>query len=412
VTEGLKKGPVSRGVRGGAGAYVFFAVLFAITLAGCGGPSSKCLLSDDRIGESYLYGMNYLGKKQAMLAAGAFKSILACNERFSPAYSGLAVSYAQIAAAGINPDGKTIMASSVALRKAEKYSTGREDTFRRHIAAMRAATIYKSPGWFVTVENEYRLAMKTRVEAAKLPYYQSSDAAGYFMGNAFFDAGLIESAMAEYEALFKVNRLDRWGRLSQKAFKRSGLILSHIERSVAGPDVVVLAFHKDVTRGDVAAILIGELQVDELLGINEIPMGMRNNTSPVPVDILKSPFKAKILKVIRLHIKGLEPSYSPESSTYLFRPRKVVSRKDFAVIMDDILKRLSAFTPAFSEGAHKERSFTDVPPDEPWHKAVMDVTRRSLMSSVSGRLFRPDEGLDGPDAFSAVFGLKRMLESR
>jgi len=413
LRELVHNGSLTRAVGGRAGGWLFLALLMTVSLAGCGGPSSKCLLSDDRIGESYLYGMNYLEEKNSILAGGAFKSILACNKRFSPAYSGLAIAYAQIATAGMNPDGKTVAASLVALKKAQIYSTGNEDDFRSHIAALRAYTTYKSIGWYEQVQNEYRLAMKTRVEPDKLPYYLGSDSAGYFMGKAYFDAGRIESAMAEYQALYRADRLGRWGRLSQLAFKRSSLILSHIDKAVAGPDVVVLAFRRDVTRADVAAILVGELQVDKLLEIHDVGIGMSRRTSPVPTDISRNPFRGKILKIIRLGIKGLEPSYSAESSSYLFRPRQVVSRKDFAVIMDDIIKRLSVHAPTFRRAPpHKERVYSDVPFGEPWHKAVMDVTSFNLMGSASGSLFRPDEALDGPDVFSAVFGLKQILELR
>jgi len=396
----------------GFGVFLCLAVLIAVTLAGCGGPSARCLLSDEKIGSAYLYGMNYLEENKAMLATGAFKSILACNKGFSPAYSGLAIAYAEIAAAGLNPDGKTITASIIALKKADQYSASKEDKFRRHVAAVRAYTIYKSPGWFVTIENEYKLAMKARVDARKLPYYGSSDAAAFFMGKALFDAGRIENAMAEFEALSKEEPLDKWGRLSQAAFKRSGLILSHIKKAQAGADVVVLVFHEKVSREDLAAILIGELKVDELLGVREIGMGIENKAAPVPVDIMKSPFRDKILKVISLEIKGLEPAYSPKSSTYLFSPRKVVSRKDFAVIMADVLKRVSAHTAAFNGDSYKERSYSDVPPNEAWHGAVTEVTKYNLMSALSGERFGPYEALDGPDAFSAVFAMKDMLEPR
>ncbi len=396
------------------GLSVCLALLVSIGLFGCGAPSSKCLLSDDRIGEAYLYGMNYLENEEAMLGAGAFKSILACNKGFSPAYSGLAISYAQIAAAGINPNDKTILASLVAIKMARKYSSGKEDDFIRHIAAMRARNIYKSPGWFMVVQNEYRLAMKTRVEPRKLPYYGGSDAAAFFMGRAYFDAGHIESAMAEYEALSKADRKGKWGKLSEKAFKRSALILSHIETSEAGSDVVVLVFHRDITREDLAAILVGELRLDERLGIREIGIGMREKMTPVPGDITKSPFRGKILKVIRLGIKGLEPTYSPKSSSYFFNPHKMVSRKDFAIIMDDILKKLSSLTPVFVDesGPYDEGVYSDVPAGEPWHNAVMAVTRSNLMSPLRGTFFGPDEVLDGPDAFSAVLALKRILEQR
>jgi len=408
LNQGFFKNSGLRIVRGKVSLYLILTLIAISTLAGCGGPASKCLLSDERIGESYQYGMNYLEEKNSMLALGAFKSILACNNKFSPAYSGLAISYAQIAATGLNINGKTIGASSLALKRAEKYAANNEDIFRRHLAAMRAYTIYKSPGWFQKVESEYRLAMKARVDTHKLPYYDSSDVAGFYMGRAYFAVGRIESAMDEYEALSRADRSGKWGQLSQQALERSRLILSQINNSEAAPDVVVLTFSRTLKREDVAAILIGELKLDELLGYHETGPGRRGKTSPV--DIKKSPFRDKIRKAVRLGIRGLEPSYSTGTSTYVFRPRKVVSRKEFAIIMDDILKRLSPFLPPMEERSGNFRGFADVAADAPWHKAVNNVMSLNLMKLSSQRRFRPDEGLEGTDAFIAVFALKRLLE--
>ncbi len=408
----VRKDYLFRCGRPGFLALLLALVAVAFTLPGCGGPHSKCLLPVEKTGESYLLGMTYLEEKKPELAAGSFKEILACNRKFSPAYSGLAVSYAQIAAAGLNPEGQTVIASLHALELARKYSSGNEDSFRRNVAAMRVFTTYKSVGWLERVESEYKRAMKTRVDRARLPYYLSSDSAAFFMGKAYFDAGRIESALDEYKALSKADRIGKWGVLAERDYKRSTRILSHIERSVASPEVVVLAFHRALTRADLAAILIEELRVDELLDTREVSMETERSISPVPSDVFKSRFRSNILKVVALHIKGLEPSFSGTSSTYLYRPAKVVTRKDFAVIMDDLLKRLSVHGPAPGEGLSEEKPFSDVPQGVPWYTAVMDVTRANIMRPATDRLFKPYDGLDGPDAYTAVISVKEMLGYR
>ncbi len=277
---------------------------------------------------------------------------------------------------------------------------------------MRVYTTYKSRGWLGKVESEYRLAMKTRVDNARLPYYLTSDAAAYYMGRAYFDAGRIEGAMAEYRSLSRADRAGKWGRLAEKAYKRSGLILHHIEKAVAGPRVVVLAFHRDLTRQELAAILVEELGVDDLLLTNEVQMEAGREMAPVPSDIINSPFRTSILKVVALRISGLEPSYSSATSKYLFRPGRVVSRKDFAVIMDGIMKRLSLIGPGPRGGVGTHKPFSDVPPGVPWYTAVMDVTGAHVMKTPQDGLFRPYDGLDGPDAFSAVMNVKDLLASR
>ncbi|MFQ5427380.1 MAG: S-layer homology domain-containing protein [Thermodesulfobacteriota bacterium] len=392
--------------------YLVLSLLIAAAavLSGCGGPSSKCLLSGENTVKEYLGGMAHLEEKKSGIAAGIFKGILACDDHYSPAYSGLAIANAQIAAAGYNIDNEAVMASRVALYNAKKYSSGMEDDFRRSIAAMRAYTTFKSPGWFLKVENEFRRAMKTKVERAKLPYYEGSDAASYYIGNAYFDAGRLESAMSEYESLRDADKGGKWGTLADRAYKRSGLILSHIERAEGSPRVVVLAFHHNIKREDVAAILIGELKLDRLLSSYEVQMGMER--IPVPVDIYDSPFRREIGKILGLRIKGLTSSYSRPSSSYLFRPDTIVSRKDFATIMDDILERLSAGPSNFSLMRRKERGFVDVPSAAPWYKAVMNITNHNIMVPLHGRKFRPYEAIDGPDAFSAVMGLKAGLRPR
>lgn len=385
-------------------------IIMALILAGCAGTVKKCLLADENIVSEYQNGMVHLEENKPGLATGIFKGILACDSHFSPAYSGLAVAYSQVAAAGFNLHGESVSDSLTALYYAKKYASGNEDDFRRSLASIRAHTTYKSAGWFIKVENEFRHAMKTRVERKKLPYYESSDAASYFIGNAYFDAGRIEGAMAEYKSLMELDSKGRWGRLARAAYERSALILSYLDKAVAKPGVVVLAFHHHLTRADVAAILIDELKIDRLLQSREVQMGMIKN--PVPVDILENPFRDEIKRLLKLRIKGLDSTYSRPSSSYLFRPRKVVSRKNFAIIMDEIQRRLSEGPSAFSLMERRKRTFPDVPPTAPWYDAVMNLTSLNIMVPVYGRDFRPYDSIDGPDAFSAVMALKEGLEPR
>jgi tetratricopeptide (TPR) repeat protein len=389
------------------------AVVASLALSGCAGISSrKCTLPVEKTDETYLLGMNYLEEQKPALAAGAFKDILSCNKRHSASYSGLAIAYSQMAAAEIHPDGQTMMAAVHSLQLARKYSKTKEDEFRLHLATMRVSTTYKSQDWLGHVEREYRKAMKTKVDPALLPYYQSSDPAGYYMGRAYFDAGRIESAMDEYKALAMADPFGKWGKKAERAYKRSGLIIQHIERAVSSPEVVVLAFHRALTREDIAAILIEELRVDELLEMHELHMAGAKGMAPVPADIFRSRFRNSILKVVALGIKGLEPSYSEQSSKYIFRPRKVVTRKDFAVILDGLLNRLSLMKQARKEGQTSRKPFSDVPPGVPWYTAVMDVTAANLMMPKPGGLFKPYDGLDGPDAFRAIMDVKDMVSMR
>jgi len=396
---------------GGVGNSSFFLVFLGLLLilAGCAGKTSKkCLYSDENISGEYLGAMNHLEEKKTSLAMRTFMEILACDSDYSPAYSGLAIAFAQKAALGYNIKGKSILASHSALFSAKKHSSSLNDEFIRHLAAIRSNTIFKSGGWLKKVENEFMLAMKSRVNEKLLPYYESSDAASYYIGNAYFDAGRIEDAMAEYESLIQADRNGKWANLAKRAYNRSEIILSDIENAVAAPEVVVLAFRSNITKADAAAIIIGELKLDTLLSSREIQMGYKRRA--VPADITKNPFKEEILKISDLEINGLLASYSPDSSKYLFNPEKVLSRKDFAVILSDIERRLSTGPSAFPLMRRKERVFDDVPTTAPWYNAVMNITSLNIMVPAYGVDFRPFDAIDGADAFNAVMGLKEGLQ--
>ncbi len=404
----MKKMTLGRGFARGA-----FLVVFLVLVSGCAGISSrKCTLPVERTDESYLLAMNYLEERKPALAAGAFKDILSCNRKHSSSYGGLAVAYAQMAAAEIHPDGQTMMAALHSLQLEEKFSRTREDEFRHHVSAMRVYTTYKTPDWLGNVEREYRLAMKTRVDPSMLPYYRSSDSASYYMGKAYFEAGRIEGAMAEYKTIAMADPYGKWGRLADRAYRRSALILRHIDRAESRPEIVVLAFHRSLTREDVAAILVEELRVDQLLAMKEVQMAAGKEMAPVPSDVFRSRFRRSILTVVALRIKGLEPSYSPLSSRYIFKPKKVVTRKDFAVIMDDLLKRLSLIGAPRKDKGPSRKPYSDVPPGVPWYSAVMDVTGADLMKAGPDGNFRPYDEIDGPDVFSAVMDVKDMLSMR
>jgi len=393
--------------------YFFFSVIsiLVLILAGCAGQTSrKCLLAQENISGEYLGAMNHLEEKKTSLATEMFRDILACDVDYSPAYSGLAIALAQRAARGYNIDGKSIIASRSALHSAKKHSSGPNDDFIRHLAAIRGNTIFKSAGWLTKVENEFMLAMKSRVDEKALPYYESSDAASYYIGNAYFDAGRIEDAMAEYEALIQADKNGKWGALAKRANTRSEIILSDIVKAVAAPEVVVLAFKRNITKADAAAIIMGELKLDTMLSSREIQMGYKGRV--MPADITKNPYREEILKITDLGIKGLLATYSPDSSKYLFNPEKVLFRKDFAVILSDIEQRLSAGPSAFPLMRRTKRVFDDVPVTAPWYDAVMNITSLNILVPIYGVDFRPYDAIDGPDAFNAVMGLKEGLQPR
>ncbi|MGB9892590.1 S-layer homology domain-containing protein, partial [Thermodesulfovibrio yellowstonii] len=130
----------------------------------------------------------------------------------------------------------------------------------------------------------------------------------------------------------------------------------------------------------------------------------------IPADIINNPFQQEILTVLKLKIRGLEPKYDETVKAYLFKPEEVVKRGEMALILEDVLIKLTAdekIATAFL--GHEKSPFLDVRTTSPIYNAVMNMVTRGIMEPELSGEFNPERAVNGAEAILAIRMLKQKL---
>jgi len=393
---------------------LFKGVLFAsgvlLLALGCSKPIVRCPSPGDSPQHHYLAGMELLEEGRLFDAASKFERASFCDEKYGPAHAGAALAGALQAKEVSNREyRKADLEKARALLKAAwKNSRTPEDRFAFHLASMRMETALKEGDWLEEVEDGHKAAKKLKTDEEKLLYYRVPEAADYFMGTAFLEAGEFQKSRDSFGAVLNARSTGKWHGPADKAWKRTDKVVRALSGMTLGDAGKRIAVLEKVTRAQVAALLVDELRVDKLFA-GRIPV-KPGDEGFVPVDLLSNPFREEAATIIRWNVRGLEPSYDASSRAYLFRPDEPVKRKEFALALEDIVMKLTGDEGAASAFlGHRASPFPDIDPSSAWYNAVMSVTTRNMMETELTGEFRPDDAVDGAEAVMAIRALKYRL---
>ena len=131
---------------------------------------------------------------------------------------------------------------------------------------------------------------------------------------------------------------------------------------------------------------------------------------PVPLlanDIADHPFKNDIEEVLKTGVRGLEND--PNGN---FKPGEVISRGEYAIMLEDILIKLTGEKDIAARYVNSKSLFADVPSDMPYFKAIISVTSREIMQvkNIKTGEFAPLKPLSGLEALLSIHKLKEKLE--
>ena len=262
----------------------------------------------------------------------------------------------------------------------------------RHIACERA-----SEKWCAADENNWLEnsieAFNTAVQKEKRP------SAYYFMAAAYLQAFEMEKAAKMFQTV-----IDLEGHYLEEAESYLELIDKIQE---AKPETAIgqrIACAQEVNRAEVAALFGDELGIKSLIRQKASGDCEKTTKIPVPADISSYRLRSYIEDIRNVGIKGLQ--VYPDGS---FRPGDLVNRADYAVMIEDLVVKISGKKAAQFKG--RRSPFYDVPSDQAFFDAVMFVTSRGFMEPV-GRLsgsFSPFQHLSGIDAVFAIRKIKEYL---
>jgi len=375
---------------------------------------AKCVTPEDNPPHHYLMGMGALEKGQLDIAKEKFERAVYCNEKFSPAYSGLAIVVAQTTKMQTDTGFAKVETERVFenLKKAKKYFKSEEDKFDYNVATIRVHTALKEKDWLEKAEDAFSEGNKLKVDEKRLIYYQGKEAINYFIGLAYLEALEFQKARDKFADVLNAKREGKWHEKADRAWKKTDKIVRAMAGITVGDVGKKIAVKDAITRGDLAALLIDELKIDKLFA-GRIPVESqleKMKAEFTPADMLHHQFREEALTVMKWKVRGLEPKYDETTKAYLFKPTDVVKRGEMAFILEDVLIKLTGDEKiATAYFGHEKSPFPDVRPTSPFYNAVMNMTSRGIMEGELSGEFRIDASVDGAEALLAIRVLKQRM---
>ncbi|MDD5524564.1 MAG: tetratricopeptide repeat protein, partial [Smithella sp.] len=383
--------------------FPFIICTAVLSLISCG-PKARIAVSQlDTPGHHTFTGLKLLDLEKYPDARREFSMAIELNKNYSKAYTGLAL---------VNIfTGKFDTAAENLTLGLKNAKTDDEKLFV-NVARIRYYTSNKSEQkWLESAKNQFDEAVV--IDSKHTPAY-------YFMGLAYKEGLQFNQALemfskvvqlktdhvADADAQLKFLQKIQLARPATEAGKRIALV----ER---------------ITRADTAALFMEEVKIKELFKkpevkvtetpskeavkdtdkvadttLKEVRKVLAEVLAPAPVkppanDIADHPFRKDIEGVLETGVRGLEND--PKSN---FNPNEVLSRGEFAIMLEDILMKLTGEKDLAARYVSSKSLFPDVPADMPYFNAIISVTSREIMEAKNVKTgeFAPLKPLSGVEA--------------
>ncbi len=388
-------------------------VVLGLVLA-CAKPKPKPVSLEDTPQHHYLQGMELVEEGKIDEAEQRFDRAVYLDPDYARAYAGKALVYAIRAGSQRDKEHAAVDLERALdyLKKACKKAKDDTDKFSVYVTAIRVYTEGHPDGWLDRAKEYYDDAMELeKVDEGGLIYYQTKAAAPYFMGIAYYKAYAFHKAE---EMLGRVLSMKpgKWHDPADRLYKKIQKILRASAEYTLTKVAKKIAVKDRVGRGDVAALLVDELHLDKFFAGRISSRTNRPEPDFVPADVVNHMFRREIMTVLKWHIRGLEPQYDPTTKAYLFKPDEPLKRKELALILEDLLIKITGDQSLATKYFGADHSpFPDVPPTVPWFNAVMNVVSRGLMETDLSGDFRPDDYVDGAELLLAIMKLRNVLHN-
>jgi len=350
--------------------------------------------------------MHHVKNGNKMLKAGkidgAFREFNRAKEldpKYSPAYVGLGLVY------GFKGEYKNGFKH---LKIGNKYADGKEQKINVNVGYMRLFIMGRDKidkDWLEEVESKFKRSINIDPEVSA-PYF--------YMGIAYKMSFEFQKAAGQFS---KVLDLDK--EFVKEADKEYAII-QKIQRAMPGSVVgKKIALLNKITRADVAALFIEELEIDELFRKRtpkKFDTAFKDPEKkfvsgefvkvPPATDIEDHVLKADIDAVIAIGIKGLQPY--PD---HTYKPYKIITRAEFAMMIEDILIKITGDENLATRFIGNASPFPDLRNDLSFFNAVMVCTTRNILEvkDVSTGEFDPKGSVSGAESLLSIRTLKSQL---
>jgi hypothetical protein len=382
-------------------------------LSGCSTVTPKCTAVEDNSLHHYRTGMKALEDGNVPAAHEKFERALYCDEEFGGAHSGLAIVSAEKAKTQADAGFKAVEAerATAELKKARSLASRPEQLFDYYAAVIRVDTIMKPNNWLADAESAFGEGSVLNVDERTLVYYQGTEALSYFMGIAWLEGKKFPKARDSFSAVLTAKRDGKWHEKADRGWKRVDKIVRAMSGITLGDVGASIATSDRISRADLAALVSNELNIDKVMA-GRIPRAGQSAKKAefTPADMTSHPFREEVLTLMKWNIRGMEPKYDETTRAYLFKPGDPVSRGEMALVLEDVLVKLSGDEKVATAFFGQENSpFPDVKATSAFYNAVMNMTTRNIMESELTGEFRVNAPVDGAEALLAIRVLKQKM---
>jgi tetratricopeptide (TPR) repeat protein len=364
----------------------------------------------DTPGHHTFTGLKLLDQEKYADAKREFEMATQLDAKYSKAYTGMAL---------VNIYTSNFNAASDNLALGLKNAKDTDEKLFVNVGKIRYYTLSKSDKkWLELAKNQFDEAVVT--DPKQTPAY-------YFMGLAYKEAlefNLSGQMFAKVIQLKTDHMADADAQL--KFLQKVQLAMPATETGKK------IALVERITRADAAAIFMEELKIKDLYNkqtpkVLDTPLKETEKVStevketekvpidappPIPVkllakDITDHPLKTDIEGILEIGVRGLEND--PKGN---FNPGEVLSRGEYAMMLEDILIKLTGEKDLAARYVNSKSLFPDVPADMPYFNAIIAVTSRGIMEAKNTKTgeFLPLKPVTGVDALLIIRKLKEKLK--
>ncbi len=372
---------------------VFTLILVA---AGCGAKPAPPTSTLDSPEYHYRAGLKYLETDQVDGALKAFERAISLNPDSPLGHIGKGL------ALGRKGDFKSAFDSIEEGKDLDKKGV------EGNIGMIRLHSMQRGEDWLKNSEKEYKEASEKEPGNGRLHYYMGM---AYKFALDFDRAGGMFKKTVELNKEFTGEANAEWA------------LVQKIQR--AAPGTVIgkqIALIEKIDRADVAALFDQEMDLEKLYtkrGTKLIdttfkaPTETSTRFSPEKVekmeaatDIADHWLKPSIDLVLKLRVRGLEAG--PD---HTFAPDKLITKSEFALMLEDVLIRVSGDEKLATKYLGATSPFPDVRNDHYAFSAIMTAASRGYLEAdkATGE-FRPVDPVSGADALLTIREFKNQLK--
>jgi len=372
------------------------AVAFGVMMTSCAKPPRKPEAALDTPEHHVFSGNKLLDKGDYAGAQREFDLAIQLDKKYSPAYVGLGLVF------GFQNNFEKAFEN---MKKAKGLAEKPDDKVTAYVGMIRLYSMERKEKWLDKAEDEFDDAIKVD---------KKSSAAYFYMGKAYKFAFNFDKAGEMFRKVLDLN--DKYLIEADNEWK----VVQKIQRAAPGSLIgKKIALIEEIGRADVAALFVQELLLEKLYEKRtpkRFDTGYQAPTKKFEADrIVKAEpatdiqnhvLRTDVEAILRVGVRGLEPS--PD---HKFLPNEKVTRAAYALMIEDILIKVSGDEKLATKFIGSKSPFPDLRNDLPYFNAVMVMTSRGIMEAkdLTTGEFSPIGTVSGADALLVIRKLKDEL---